>query len=165
MHCYTCMHQIIPDEGRHGEVPYVLFCQPLPGGFLTGVVAGAKTLLIDLMKQSRNYIVNSSECFLQVMHGHVTHFFVLYTPHGYFLGIPSSHWLLVTSLLCHTTSCQGSVPFGMSHPIRGFPTLTHPCTCILIIRRGIPKFILHPTFREETSYAHSTPAQAVHHIF
>ena len=27
-------------------------------------------------------------------------------------------------------------PFWMSHPIRGFPTLTHPCACILTIWRG-----------------------------
>ena len=47
-------------------------------------------------------------------------------------------------------------PFLMTHPIRGFPTLTHLYACILTIRRGIPNFILHPSFREETSYAQST---------
>ena len=50
----------------------------------------------------------------------------------------------------------------MSHPIRGFPTLTHSCTCMITIWRGILSFILHPTFREETSYTYSTLAQTTH---
>ena len=57
VHHYTHVWRIIPGVGGCGEVLYVLICHPAPGGFLTGVMGGAKPLLIDLMKQSGKHVV------------------------------------------------------------------------------------------------------------
>ena len=38
------------------EVAYELIHQPVPCGLLSGIIAGAKVLLIDLMKQCRNQV-------------------------------------------------------------------------------------------------------------
>ena len=61
---YTCsMQQIIPGVGWSGEIPYVLVCQPVPGRFLSGVMAGTKMLLINFMKQCRNHVVIHQQVF------------------------------------------------------------------------------------------------------
>ena len=38
-------------------------------------------------------------------------------------------------------------PFQMSHPIRSFPALTHPCTCILNIWKGYSQLHSSSSFR------------------
>ena len=38
-------------------------------------------------------------------------------------------------------------PFQMSHPIRGFPALTHPCTCMITIWRGYSQLHSSSNFR------------------
>ena len=57
------MWQVIPGIGGSREVLYVLVCQPAPSGFLSGVMTGAKMLLIDFMKQCRNHVVVCQQVF------------------------------------------------------------------------------------------------------
>ena len=86
--------------------------------------------------------------FLQVMHDHATRFLVLYPPCGVFPGdslFSMSIDDIITTSFCFLLRLH---PLGMSHPIRGFPTLTHPHACILPSGGGIPYFFLHPTFGE-----------------
>ena len=87
-----------------------------------------------------------------------------YTPHtGISSGfpLPIGHWWHHYYIIPLPT--DGSTPLGWVIQSEAFPALTHPHICILTSWRGIPNFILHPTFREETSYAHSTLTQALHH--
>ena len=93
MHHYTRMWQIIPGVGQHGEIPYVLVCQPVPGRFLSGVMAGTKTLLIDLMKQCRNHVVIHHWVFAGYAWPHYS--FLLLYPHmdiSWGFPLPIGHW-------------------------------------------------------------------------
>ena len=62
------------------------------------------------------------------------------------------------------TSCQGSTPLDESSNQR-LSHLDTPLHMHFNIRRGIPKFILHPSFGEETSYAQSTLSTVVYIMF
>ena len=158
--------QIIPGVGGHREVTYM--CWFISQHQVDSWVESCSWCQSASYRSHRNNVGTRLFSILWVFAGYAWpcySFPSFIPPHRYFQGIPSSHWPLVMSLLHHIALPAEAPPLsGMSHPIRGFPTLTHPHACILTIRRGIPNFILHPTFREETSYAHSTPAQTIHHI-
>ena len=69
----TGMQQLFFSETRSGEILNVLICQPVPSGFLSGVIVGTKVHPVNLSIQSR-------ESFLQVLHDQATHSLLLY-PH------------------------------------------------------------------------------------
>ena len=139
---------IISGVGKSGEIPYILVGQPAPGTLQDGIIAGTKTLSINFNEQCWNHLSAG----LQVMHDWTTHSFVLYPLHGYFQGIPSSYWLLVTSLLHHATF-WGSTPFRWVIQSEAFPTMTHPHACILP-SGGIPQgsFFIHLSERKHLQH-------------
>ena len=99
----------------------------------------------------------------QVMHDRITHSFVLNPLHGYFQGIPSSHWLLVTSLLFMPLPAKALPLLDESSNQRlFFPD--RPCTCILP-SGGIPQgsFFIHLSERKHLLKIHQ--AQLTHHVF
>ena len=122
----------------------MLIHQPVPGGLLSGIIAGAKALLIDLMKQCRNQVVLHPLKFCRLcMTMLLISFF--YIPAWVFPG-DSLFQLAIGDIIITSYHFMPMLcPFWMSHPIRGFPTWTHPHACILTIRRGYSQ--LHSSFQ------------------
>ena len=125
----------------HVEVAYVLGGEPVPGGFLGGIVGYAKALLLYFVKEGCYQALHLE--FLQVMHDWFTQFFLLCPPMGFSRGypLPIGQWWW----WCHAVSSRGSCLLQMSHPISDVPAPRHFfCTCVIHLGQGYSG--LHSSF-------------------
>ena len=129
---------------------YVLICQPVPSGLLSRVIIGTKVHPVYLSKQSRGHVCRF--CMTRLL----THFF--YTPTWVFPGDPS-FLLAVDDIIttCHVLPAEAP-PISDESSNQKLSHLNTPSHMHSNIRRDVMRFILHPTFREETSTIHNTPS-------
>ena len=147
---HTQVQQIISGVGQGGKFTYILIGEQTPGRFLGGVITGTKVHSINFSEWCWNHFFAG--------HAWLCYSFICFIPPcGYFLRIPLpiGCWWHHYSIIPLPTEAPAISDKSSNQKLSHIDTTSHMCTNI---RRDTPRFILHPTFREETSTAQNTPS-------